>query len=145
MKSFFARFLGRHGALGPDLDGDFLPHRTLRSFDGYAIAPYDHKGLVAFLHAEKLTDLTPDEIRVFLLLRENPEPQGYAESYIADHLGMPLLLVRSCLGRLRWMGYAEQSNRIPLLDSNPEAPGWVVDGSNMWADADMLFWEFAPL
>ena len=117
--------------------------RKLYSFDIETIAPYDHYPLMAFLQADKLSDLSVKEIRIFLLLRDNTDPQGYTDAYIAEHLELSLATVDSCLGSLKWKGYSEQSNVVPLLGESGAARAWVVNRANGWADADTLFWEFA--
>jgi len=119
--------------------------RDLYMFDIEIIAPYDHDALIAFLKADKLSDLSSEEIRIFLLLRDNMDPHGYTDSYIAEHLAMTLPTVRSCLGSLRWKGYAEQSNVVPILGEAGAALAWVVDRANEWTDPDLLFSEFARL
>lgn len=119
--------------------------RPLRTFDIETIAPYDHKGVVAFLHADKLSDLTSDEIRIFLLLRDNPDPRGYTTRYIARWLDMSPRLARSCLSALDRKGYALASGVIRYNERGRSIKAWVCNREHWYADEDMLYWEFGRL
>lgn len=119
--------------------------RRLRSFDIEAIAPYDHKGLVAFLKADKLSDLTTAQVRVFLLLRDTPDPKGLTTSYISSWLEMSPNTVRFCLAALKARGYATHSNVERRDERGRPVVAWVYDRSHWFADEDFLYWEFGEL
>ena len=109
------------------------------------VAPCDHKGLVAFLKADKLTELTSAQIRVFLVLRDNPKPEGFTAAYIAEWLDMAQNTVRSCLSVLKREGYALHSLVERRDDRGQPITAWVYDPTHMWADDEELFSEFARL
>ena len=119
--------------------------RKLRAFDVEVAAPYDNRGVVAFLKAEKLTELTLAQIRVFLLLRDTPELEGLSAGEIADHLDMAPNSVRSCLSALKRHGHARHSAVQQRDERGHKRVAWVYDPDSLWADEDQLYWEFAEL
>lgn len=88
--------------------------RKLRTFDIETIAPYDHAGLVGFLKADKLSDLSPNQIRIFLMLRDNPDPRGYSVHEIAEQLELSRKATRACLRVLKQKGYATLSLSLAM-------------------------------
>ncbi|MCB2051354.1 MAG: hypothetical protein KDE63_07980 [Novosphingobium sp.] len=119
--------------------------RKLRTFDIETVAPYDNKGVVAFLKADKMSKLSSAQIRVFLMLRDNPEPEGFTARHIAEWLEMTPNSVRSCLSVLKREGYALHS-KVEQRDSRGQKViAWVYDPGCPWADDDLLYWEFGKL
>lgn len=121
------------------------PARKLRTFDVEAVAPYDHKGLVAFLRADKLQNLNSAQIRIFLLLRDTVAPEGLRTAYISEHLEMSRRSVSSCLSVLKRLGYARHSSAEGHDGRTRIVVGWVYDPSHWFSDEEFLFWEFGEL
>lgn len=119
--------------------------RNARTFDVEAIAPYDHKGLVAFLKAEKLNELSARQIRVYLMLRDNPKLEGYTASHIAVRLELGSNTVRSCLSVLKREGYAMHSPMDQRDDRGRKIVTWIYDPDHCWSNDGDLFWEFGKL
>lgn len=137
-----------HSIVIDEVTDDGFAHplgRKLRSFDVGGISPYEYPGVVEFLKEAKLVDLTADEIRAFLLLRDNPDPRGYTRDSVAGMLDISARKASTCLDQLRRKRYVLHSTverPDELVDLNV---GWVVDRTNPWTDPEVLFWEFGYL
>ena len=130
------------------VDADGFAHpigRKLRTFDVGGIPPYEYPGVVQFLKAAKLTDLTADEIRAFLLLRDNPDPRGCTRDDVAWTLDASPRKATVWLEELQRKGYVRHSSVQRADDRGEPIVAWVVDGANGWSNPDVLFWEFGYL
>ena len=121
------------------------PGRELRSFDIETIAPYDHAGLVAFLSADKLSELTPTQIKIFLLLRDTNDPSGLTAMYIAEWLKLPARSVCACLRVLDAKGYASRIEAKHRNTHGAYVATWICNRGHWAADEEFLFWEFERL
>jgi hypothetical protein len=142
MKSIIGALLGRKRTAKIFEGG---PQRPLRNFDIEVVAPYDNKALVAFMKADKLAKLTKTEIVLFLLLNDTPKAEIRTESWIAEHLEMPLGRVRSGLNGLKRKGYAMHGPVQEHACAANRDTAWVCDPDNWWTDDDFLYWEFGML
>lgn len=122
-----------------------VPNRKLRTFDVEAIAPYDNKGLVAFMAADKLAELTPQQVRVFMLLRDTAEAEGLTKTFVAERLDIPNRSACDSLRVLKRLGYARHSD-VDQYDANSrKVTAWVYDPTHWFSDEDFLYWEFGEL
>jgi hypothetical protein len=117
--------------------------RRLRSFDAVVIAPYDDEGVVAFLKASKLRDLSTDEIRVYLAIMDWAGVLGLTESWIAEHLELAPYRVRSSLRHLECEQYIMPSG-FKEDGGNPRV-AWICNPDELWSDPEILYLEFALL
>ena len=118
------------------------PGRKLRSFDIETIAPYDHAGLAAFLGADKLSELTPTQIKIFLLLRDTNDPSGLTAMYIAEWLKLPRRSIYAGLHVLTAKGYASHREAKVHNAHGANVASWICNRINWAADEEFLFWEF---
>lgn len=119
--------------------------RKMRSFDIEMIAPFDHKALVAFLKADKLSELTTEQIRVFLMLRDTVASEGLSAAELAAELDITPAVAQFSITALNSKGYVRRSSVKRYDALGQQIIAWVYDGDHWAADDDMLYWEFGEI